>query len=240
MNRNYQENYADDCAPMYDKGNRTQKAKRILAVINDACGQNLKNLSVLDVGCSTGIIDNFLAPNFKEIIGIDIDKKAVEFAQKNKHPDNVIFEYGDAMNLQFPDASYDIVIANHIYEHVPDAKKLFAEIYRVLAPGGICCLAAVNRLQIIEPHYHLPFLSILPRFLVPFYYEKPLTYWQLKRLTKNFQLTDYTQEILKDSTKFQYQDTIRPKTVKAKILAQIGKFMPWLSPTFIWILKKPL
>lgn len=240
MNRNYQENYAEDCAPMYNKDSRTQKAKRILAVLNDSCQGNLNNLSVLDAGCSTGIIDNYLAPNFKELTGIDIDKKAVEFAQKNKHPDNAIFEYGDAMNLQFSNSSFDIVIANHVYEHVPSAEKLFNEIYHVLKPGGTCYLAAVNRLQILEPHYHLPFLSIIPRFLVPFYYEKPLTYWQLKRLIAKFNLIDYTGKIIRNPEKFQYQDAIKPKTLKAKILAQIGKFAPWLAPTFIWILKKPL
>lgn len=239
MNRNYQENYAEDCAPMYDKVNRTEKAKRILAVFKDACNENLNNLSVLDVGCSTGIIDNYLAPNFKKIIGIDIDGKAVEFAQKNKHPANASFQIGDAMNLTFADASFNIVIANHVYEHVPNAEKLFAEIYRVLKPNGTCYLAAVNRLQIFEPHHNLPFLSLMPRFLVPFYYEKPLTFWGLKHLTAKFNLIDYTPKILKDPTKFQYQETIRPQTLKAKTLALIGKIAPWLAPTFIWILQKP-
>jgi len=41
----------------------------------------------------------------------------------------------DIMALELPDASIDMIIANHVLEHVDDAKA-FAEMYRVLAPGG--------------------------------------------------------------------------------------------------------
>ena len=40
------------------------------------------------------------------------------------------------MKLSFKENSFDIVICTHVYEHVPNSKKLFDEIYRVLKPGG--------------------------------------------------------------------------------------------------------
>ena len=48
--------------------------------------------------------------------------------------------FADATNLSFPDNSFDIVIANHILEHIPDDKKAMREIYRVLRPQGVAIL----------------------------------------------------------------------------------------------------
>ena len=42
--------------------------------------------------------------------------------------------------IQFPDASFDWVICNHVLEHVPDDRKALSELYRVLKPGGIAIL----------------------------------------------------------------------------------------------------
>lgn len=42
----------------------------------------------------------------------------------------------DLTNLQFQDASFDLVIASHILEHIPDDRKAMAELFRVLKPGG--------------------------------------------------------------------------------------------------------
>ncbi|KPK22905.1 MAG: hypothetical protein AMJ61_16625 [Desulfobacterales bacterium SG8_35_2] len=68
---------------MYKHQGRERKAKTILAVMQDFLGQTpLPSLSLLDVGSSTGIIDNFLADYFLKVTGIDIDKEAIQYAQK--------------------------------------------------------------------------------------------------------------------------------------------------------------
>jgi SAM-dependent methyltransferase len=48
--------------------------------------------------------------------------------------------FADATRLSFADSSFDIVIANHILEHIPDDKKAMREIYRVLGPQGVAIL----------------------------------------------------------------------------------------------------
>jgi SAM-dependent methyltransferase len=48
--------------------------------------------------------------------------------------------YGDATSLQFEDESFDLVIANHILEHIPEDLKAMKEMYRVLRNGGVAIL----------------------------------------------------------------------------------------------------
>lgn len=42
----------------------------------------------------------------------------------------------DLTELEFPDESFDIVVCNHVLEHIPDDRKAIGELYRVLKPGG--------------------------------------------------------------------------------------------------------
>lgn len=75
----------------------------------------------------------------------------------------------NGMGLDFPDHHCDVVICSQVYEHLPDATRLMDEIYRVLTPHGICYFAAINRVKLMDFHYNLPFLSIIPRSLAYLY-----------------------------------------------------------------------
>ena len=46
----------------------------------------------------------------------------------------------DICNLPFPDNEYDIILCNHVLEHIPDDTKAMQELYRVLKPGGMAIL----------------------------------------------------------------------------------------------------
>jgi SAM-dependent methyltransferase len=56
------------------------------------------------------------------------------------HHIDAAITYADATCLPFADATTDIVIANHILEHIPDDLKAIKEIFRVLTPGGVAIL----------------------------------------------------------------------------------------------------
>lgn len=247
MYRKYQLNYAAGNPRIYNKISREQKASRMIKILKLFFGRKeLKKLTVLDVGCSNGIIGNSLAKNFKKVIGIDIDRKAIQFAQKNFRNKNLEFKIGDAMNLRFKDNNFDIVICAHVYEHVPDSQRLFEEIHRVLRPKGICYLAVANRLWPLEEHYNLPFLSWLPKTLAnryiqltnkaDKYYENHKTYWGLKKLTKKFKRMEYTQKILRNPKKFGYGDMLKPPL--SYLVWFLSPFARYLSPTFFWLLEK--
>lgn len=60
--------------------------------------------------------------------GADLD------AGRYRHIEN--FRACDLTAAPFPDASFDVVICSHVLEHVPDDAKAFAEIFRILRPGG--------------------------------------------------------------------------------------------------------
>ena len=135
----------------------------MLSVLEDFLQEPLSECEVLNVGGSAGAIDNFLADHARRVVGVDIDDSAIEHAQENFVKDNLLFKVADALDLPFDDASFDVVICSHVYEHVPDPVQMFSEIYRVLRSGGICYFSAGNRIMWNEPHYNLPLLAILPR-----------------------------------------------------------------------------
>lgn len=248
----YQHGFSDmHSKAMYDAAEREQKAKKSLAVIDDFVGKaGLRpvDLSLLDIGCSTGYLTHLYGQYFGRVTGIDIDAKAVEHAREKFSSATISFEVRDSMNNSFAEDSFDVVTCTHVYEHVPDAVRLISEIHRVLKPGGFCYFAAGNRVIFMEPHYRLPLLSVIPKFLADyyirwtgkanFYYEKHLSLWGLKRLVRKFELHDYTVEIIRDPVKYHATEMLRPGTLKQRVVMAIARTMYWACPTYIWILRK--
>ncbi len=227
-----------------DKKNREIKANKILAVIKDYSDKNnkdLKKFKCLDIGCSSGLITSFISKNFKETYGIDTDFNAIRLAKKLSNK-KLKFIKASALNIPFKNNSFDLVICNHIYEHVPDSQKMFNEIYRILKKDGFCYLSAGNKYNIIEGHYKLPFLSWLPKPLANLYLritnkgkiyeENHFSCFKIKRMLKKFKIDDYTLRIIKNPKKYYLTDF---KTKFPKFIFKI--FYP-LIPTYIFIISK--
>jgi 2-polyprenyl-3-methyl-5-hydroxy-6-metoxy-1,4-benzoquinol methylase len=250
MTRNYQLNYSSLKPSVFNREQRERKAITILRVCQDFLQSgDLSHLRLLDVGGSGGAIDNYLADHFLHVTGIDIDKHAIDHAQAMFSKPNLTFTQGDAMQLAQSDNSVDVVVCSHVYEHVPDASRMFDEILRVLKPGGFCYFSGNNRIMLMEPHYRLPFLSLLPRFLAhrymrlagkgDYYHEKHVSYWALKQLCKSFQLTDYSTKVIADPDKFAVNYMLRKGTLKHRIATLMATRIKWATP-HIWILQKPM
>jgi SAM-dependent methyltransferase len=249
MERGYQFGFSRENPAMFDADVRGRKARTMIAVLEDHFGRALSDLDLVNVGTSTGIIDHVLARHLRRVVGIDIDELGVEHAKRNFSAANLEFRVGDAMNMPFADASFDVAICSQVYEHVPDARVMFDEIHRVLRPGGVCYFAASNRLMINEPHYNLPFLALLPRPLADLYlrltgrgthyYEKHLTYWGLRRLVHRFRRLDYTERTVCEAERFHTAYMVRPGTTRARIAAWVVRNALWACPGYIWVLEKP-
>jgi 2-polyprenyl-3-methyl-5-hydroxy-6-metoxy-1,4-benzoquinol methylase len=248
-NIHYQRRFSENHPQIaYNRKAREKKAKTITAVLHDFLGNDLRMLSLLDVGCSTGIITDYLSNYFGEVVGIDADEPAIQYAKENFTQDRVRFHFGSAMDIPLPKAHFDVVTCAHVYEHVPDADRLMAEIHRVLKPGGICYFAAGNRINLMEPHHRLPLLSVLPRPLAHIcmrasgkgshYPERHLSYWGLRKLTRRFYHIDYTRKIIEQPKAFSVEYMIRRKTIKGKLAEFIVHYAYCLCPGYIWLLRK--
>jgi|CXWL01.1.fsa_nt_gi SAM-dependent methyltransferase len=93
---------------------------------------------VLDVGCGTGVAAITAARVGAKVVGLDLTPALLERARENARIAGVDVEWheGDAEQLPFPDASFDVVLSQfgHIFAPRPDVT--IAEMLRVLKPGG--------------------------------------------------------------------------------------------------------
>jgi SAM-dependent methyltransferase len=98
----------------------------------------LAKRDVLEVGSGRGggasYVARYLKP--KRMVGIDLSGKAVAFSNRRHGVANLHFQQGDAERLPFEDASFDSVINVESSFCYPSIDRFFAEVHRVLRPGG--------------------------------------------------------------------------------------------------------
>ncbi|MGP6156913.1 MAG: class I SAM-dependent methyltransferase [Vulcanimicrobiaceae bacterium] len=96
-------------------------------------------LRILEYGCGRGSMAFDLAAAGASVSGIDISPVAIEIAQGeagSRDCPPIDFQVMDAEHLAFPDASFDLVCGAGILHHL-DLERAYAEVRRVLRPGGI-------------------------------------------------------------------------------------------------------
>ncbi|MFC1578419.1 class I SAM-dependent methyltransferase [Thermodesulfobacteriota bacterium] len=180
-----------------DEQSRTVKARKIHTIL--ASATSLENVKMLEVGSGSGVIAEY----FSKICSVTaVDKK-----DQRVTTEGYKFEEISGTTLPFLDGEFDVVVSNHVIEHVGESKDQqhhLDEIYRVLSNDGILYVAVPNKWRFVEPHYSLPFLSWLPAKISSFYlslFKKcdfydciPLTRSELKRLltTSGFSWQDKT------------------------------------------------
>jgi SAM-dependent methyltransferase len=105
--------------------------------------------TVLDLGCGAGL-DAFVARNevgaAGRVIGVDMTAEMIAKARDNAARlslDNVEFRLGEIEHLPVRSGTVDVVISNCVLNLVPDKQRAFAEVHRVLRPGGHFCISDI-------------------------------------------------------------------------------------------------
>lgn len=104
-----------------------------------------KGLRVLDAGCGAGYGAAELALDAKAVVGVDLSADAIAQAAAAYPLSNLQFLAGSCTTLPFPDASFDLIAAFEVIEHLKDYRSLIAECARVLHPGGALLVSTPNR-----------------------------------------------------------------------------------------------
>lgn len=148
-------------------------------------------LRMLEIGTGSGGIAHYFGTH----PGLRCEVTAVDVVDQRLIHDGYRFQLVHDTTLPFSDSSFDVVLSNHVIEHVGDRDAQLAhlcEVGRVMAPEGVGYLAVPNRWMLIEPHYRLALLSWWPRrwrsrYLkwrrgIAFYDCEPLTLQQAETL----------------------------------------------------------
>lgn len=107
---------------------------------------------VLDAGCGSGNISFYLAKKVSKVIGVDVNKRAVCFAESHARAlklKNVSFKTANLKKLPFKKNYFAKVILFEVIEHLSevDYGKMITEIHHVMKPGGLLYLTTPNKLS---------------------------------------------------------------------------------------------
>jgi arsenite methyltransferase len=104
---------------------------------------------VLDLGCGAGndcFVARAIVGETGKVSGLDFSEEMLAKARRNAQKlgfSNVVFAAGDIEDMPLESNQFDVVISNCVLNLVPDKNKAFAEILRVLKPGGHFCISDV-------------------------------------------------------------------------------------------------
>lgn len=214
-----------------DMKSRQLKAQKIEILLK--CFEEHKNYNLLEVGVGSGGIAHYFATHKR--FKIDVD--AVDVTDNRIVKDGYRFQRVSGCSLPYESNSFDIVISNHVIEHVGSKQEQLdhlSEIKRVVKTGGYAYLAVPNRWMPVEPHYKLIFLSWLPRRYRSQYlsWAKGIDFYDCEPLERN------ELEIMLTSTGLHYENicirALKTTYIIEKPDSLIGKFFCAI-PNFVFI-----
>lgn len=140
----------DDIRYASNRGRRVNAFhQRVLGTLAELGERKYKD--VLEVGCGTGRLLPYFSEHANEVIGVDASPGMLNVARtriESKSISNIRVSEGDALNLSFPDNSFDLVYSILVLNLIPDFTSVFREVRRVMREDG-CFIFSVPNLQSI-------------------------------------------------------------------------------------------
>lgn len=182
----------------------------------------------------------------------EIEVHAVDVADSLQVHDGFSFSLVTGTELPFPDQEFDVVISNHVIEHVGDQaaqRKHLDELRRVTKADGLAYLAVPSRWQVIEPHYRLAFLSWLPERLRNGYLRllgnthpydcRPLTVPEVEVMLENagFRAKQQVSEALRTTFEIEAPQSLLYRFVLKRIPDWIYWAFRRIFPTLIYVMR---
>jgi ubiquinone/menaquinone biosynthesis C-methylase UbiE len=130
-----------------------------------ATGHSLDG-SMLDLGCGQGHLAKvFLSKTSLNVVCVDISYNLIKIAKE--HAPGCHFVQCDGGRLPFRDSIFRTIVCNDVLEHTPynNGLRLVKELGRITTEDSKIYLSAMNRWEILEPHWLLPFFTWAPRSL---------------------------------------------------------------------------
>lgn len=221
---------------------RRQKAEKILRLLNLDTSPE-KQYHVLEIGTGSGGIAHYFAHHPE----LNCKVFAIDVTDNRQLTEGYEFQLVDGVKLPYEDNYFDIVISNHVIEHVGEHENQLEhlrEAKRVLKTDGTGYLAVPNRWMLVEPHYKLPFLSWLPERVASYYLRlmkkgefydcRPLTLTKLDQLFQKLDLqkVPLEREALKALGDIEGQGS-RIQNFVSQLPEDVFGKLRWLCPTLI-------
>lgn len=131
----------DDLASLIDKAKTSVFARMLDRQLPFSC-------KVLECGCGTGQLSNFLGIANRSVIGTDISLPSLRLAEEFREKRRLERVYFLQMNLfapVFPDESFDFVICNGVLHHTADPEGGFQRLARLVRPNGFLVVGLYHR-----------------------------------------------------------------------------------------------
>lgn len=104
---------------------------------------NVKEPIILDAGCGDGVNLHVLGGIAgAKVFGVDYNQLRVSRAKKNWQ--KAFVTRGDLCSLCFKEDSFDVILQNHVLEHIEEDTRVLKEVHRILKPTGIFILGVPN------------------------------------------------------------------------------------------------
>ena len=153
------QSFFDELAPKWDEMSGPEGIARAESWVESvSLPENRPVRTILDIGCGTGVSSAAWLQRLGEgakVFALDNALEMLKEGRKARHTDGICWFCSTAGLLPMADESADMVVALHVWPHLPDKETTLNEWWRVLRPGGDMWITHLRpRSRINEIHSH--------------------------------------------------------------------------------------